>query len=118
MEPGRTAYWCENFSIVPVLLTPSGKSQSTCNAKVGQTPVSKCTWPASLNFSSIVVAAAGWTNFPKRVPVFANPQEGISIRNASKARNTFSVSCDFITKPFSGNGAYTSDAPKVTCLLG
>ena len=36
-----------------------GKSHSTCRATVGQTPVSRCTCPASLNFSSVVVAAAG-----------------------------------------------------------
>src|SRR5947209_2606436 len=52
---------------------------------LGHTPVSLCTWPASENFSLMQVAAAGCTNFPKRVPVFANPHEGSSIRNASSA---------------------------------
>src|SRR5436309_14301566 len=60
-------------------LTPSGQSQSTCKAIVGQTPVTRCTCPASLNFSSVVEAAAACKNLPKRVPVLANPQEGISI---------------------------------------
>src|SRR5437764_10460749 len=69
-------------------LTPSGQSQSTCNAIVGQTPVTRCTCPASLNFSSVVAAAAGCKNLPKRVPVLANPQEGIPMRNSSSARNT------------------------------
>ena len=43
---------------------------------------------ASLNFSSIVVAAAACTNFPNRVPVFANPHEGTSIRKPSSASHT------------------------------
>src|SRR6266852_9870507 len=67
------------------LCTPSGQSHKTCNATVGHTPVSKCTCPASLNFSSVVVAAAGWINFPKRVPVFAKPQDGSSMRKVSSA---------------------------------
>src|SRR5215471_17195133 len=68
----------------------SGRSHRTCSASVGQTPVSPCTWPASLNFSSIVTAAAGCRNLPNRVPVFAKPQDGNSIRNASSAWKTAS----------------------------
>ena len=37
---------------------PLGRSHNTCRASVGVTPVSLCTWPASLNFSSSVEAAA------------------------------------------------------------
>ena len=53
--------------------------------RVGQLPVSRLTLPASLNFSAMLVAAAGCTNLPKRVPVLAKPQEGNSILNASSA---------------------------------
>src|SRR5207248_4365920 len=74
-----------------MLRTPSGQSHSTCKAMVGQTPVSRCTCPASLNFSSVVVAAAGCVNLPNRVPVFANPQDGSSIRNVSSALQIFSL---------------------------
>ena len=68
-----------------VLLRPSGKSQRTCVATEGQQAVKRCTCPASLNFSSVVVAAESWMNFPKRVPVLANPQDGSSIANVFKA---------------------------------
>src|SRR5258708_7767885 len=37
-----------------------------------------------------------WVNFPKRVPVFAKPQEGMSMRNTSRAWNILSVSGDRI----------------------
>src|SRR3977135_2365232 len=74
-----------------VLLTPSGQSHRTCKATVGQTPVSRWTWPASLNFSSVVVAAAGWMNFPKRVPVLAKPQDGSSMRKDSSALKIVSL---------------------------
>src|ERR1700677_81447 len=73
------------------LSTPLGQSHRTCKATVGHTPVSRCTCPASLNFSSVVVAAAGWINFPKRVPVFAKPQEGTSMRKDSSASKILSV---------------------------
>src|ERR1700685_388322 len=59
---------------------------------VGQIPVTACTWPASLNFSSVVTAAAAWMNLPNRVSVFAKPQEGISIRKPSRARWILSLS--------------------------
>ena len=72
-----------------VLCAPSGQSHRTCRATVGQTPVSRCTWPASLNFSSVVVAAAGWINFPNRVPVLAKPQDGSSMRKGSSASKIF-----------------------------
>ena len=52
---------------------------------MGQAPVSAWTCPASLNFSSTVLAAAAWTNLPKRVPVLANPQEGSSMLKVSSA---------------------------------
>src|ERR1700691_1746315 len=68
---------------------PSGKSQRTCTATVGQQPVKRCTWPASLNFSAVVVAAAACWNLPKRVPVLAKPQEGSSMRKPSSAFRTF-----------------------------
>jgi hypothetical protein len=58
---------------------PLGRSQSTWRARVGVTPVRRLTSAASANFSSMVEAAAACTNLPKRVPVLANPQEGISI---------------------------------------
>src|SRR5258708_8112686 len=91
MEPGSTRYRSENFLIASVLPTPSGQSHRTCKATVGQTPVSRCTWPASLNFSSVVVAAAGWMNFPNRVPVLAKPQDGSSIRKVSSTLRILSV---------------------------
>src|SRR5947209_20536944 len=59
-------------------------------------PVSECTRLASLNFSSIVVAAAGWMNLPKRVPVFAKPQDGISVRKRSSVRIRTSSKLAFI----------------------
>src|SRR5580658_5415598 len=68
---------------------PSGKSQRTCTATVGQQPVKRCTWLASLNFSAVVVAAAACWNLPKRVPVLAKPQEGNSMRKLSSAFQTF-----------------------------
>ena len=40
-----------------VLLSPSGKSQRTWVATLGQQPVNLCTCPASASFSSVVVAA-------------------------------------------------------------
>src|SRR3954471_9722978 len=58
---------------------------------VGHAPVSRCTSPASLNFSSMHVAAASWINLPKRVPVLAKPHEGISILSVSNALNTLSA---------------------------
>src|SRR6185503_2054876 len=72
------------------------KSHKTCSAMVGQTPVRACTWPASLNFSSMVEAAAGCRNLPKRVPVLANPQEGISMRKRSSESKIFSEGADGI----------------------
>jgi len=78
-------YSAASFLISSVLATPRGKSHSTCRATLGQTPVSRCTWPASLSFSWAVDAAAGWRNLPNRVPVLAKPQEGSSIRNFSSA---------------------------------
>src|SRR3954447_24213518 len=61
-------------------------SHCTCRATVGHEPVKACPCPASLNLSSMVTAAASWTNFPKRVPVLAKPQEGSSILKLSSAR--------------------------------
>src|ERR1700722_16304312 len=86
------------------LRTPPGQSQRTCRATVGQTPVNRWTWPASLNFSSVVVAAAGWIYFPKRVPVFAKPHEGSSMRKASSASKSLPVLCSFMWSL--GNKAY------------
>src|SRR5215471_14145202 len=82
--------------MVSALFIPSGQSHSTCKAMVGQTPVTRCTWPASLNFSSVVAAAAGCKNLPKRVPVLANPHDGTSIRNVSRARNIVAVWDEFM----------------------
>jgi hypothetical protein len=56
-----------------------------------QAPVTPWTCAASLNFSSRVVAAAGCTNLPKRVPVFAKPHEGISMASESRAAKIVSV---------------------------
>src|SRR5258708_2649775 len=46
----------------------------------------------------MVVAAAAWINFPKRVPVFAKPHDGSSILNLSSALHTFSIVTSFIIK--------------------
>src|SRR3954470_8510465 len=91
MEPATTPYLPANCLTSSVLSTPRGQSHSTCKATVGQTPVRRCTCPASLNFSSVVVAAAGCINFPKRVPVLANPHDGSSMRNLSSAANILSL---------------------------
>ncbi len=56
---------------VAVAFTPMEKSHNTCTATVGQQPVYLWTTPASASFSSIVLAAAGCKNLPKRVPVSA-----------------------------------------------
>src|SRR6267154_644097 len=49
----------------------------------------------------MLVAAAGWMNFPKRVPVLANPQEGSSIASLSRAFQMISTALSFITRsPF------------------
>src|SRR5437588_11150386 len=74
------------------LALPRGKSQSTWTATVGQQPVNRCTWPASLNFSSVEVAAAACWNLPKRVPVLAKPQEGSSMQKPSRALKILSSS--------------------------
>src|SRR5258707_7856705 len=92
-------------------LTPSGQSQSTCKAIVGQTPVARCTCPASLNFSSVVTAAAGCKNLPKRVPVLANPQDGISMRNSSSDRKTVPESRTLMpVQPFAGRLHITNNS--------
>src|SRR6476620_10055265 len=39
-------------------------------------------------------------NFPKRVPVFANPQDGSSMRNVSSAEKTFSLVDASMRTPF------------------
>ena len=91
MDPGATPNRPENFLISSVLSIPLGQSQRTCRATVGQTPVKRCTCPASLNFSSVVVAAAACMNFPNRVPVLAKPQDGSSMRNVSSAAKTLSL---------------------------
>src|SRR5258708_1738184 len=68
-----------------MLPVPLGKSHNTCSATVGQTPVKLWMCPASLNFSSVEVAAADCKNLPKRVPVLAKPQEGSSMLKESSA---------------------------------
>jgi hypothetical protein len=85
MEPERTPKRLSSSLTAGMSATPLGRSQSTWRASVGVTPVSRLTSAASANFSSMVEAAAGCTNLPKRVPVLANPQEGISIWNESRA---------------------------------
>src|SRR5436305_10863851 len=116
MEPACTPYFVSSAAIVLAELIPSGQSQSTCNAIVGQTPVTRCTCPASLNFSSVVAAAAGCKNLPKRVPVLANPQDGISMRNSSSDRKT--VSEPRALMPFNlSQGDYTSPRMAVTPFL-
>ena len=86
--------------------TPLGRSHSTCSASVGVTPVRRLTSAASANFSSMVEAAAACTNLPKRVPVLANPQEGISIWKESSALNCLVEECGFrlfmVYLPFAG----------------
>src|SRR5215475_1875704 len=46
----------------------------------------------------MVVAAAGWMNLPKRVPVLAKPQEGSSTERWSSALKIISVDLSFIAK--------------------
>src|SRR3974390_127614 len=99
MEPALMPYRSENLRISSTLRTPFGKSHNTCSAIVGHAPVNKWTCPASLNFSSVVVAAAAWTNLPKRVPVFAKPQEGSSMRNWFRARMISSDLLEFMAGP-------------------
>src|SRR5271157_1640091 len=60
---------------------------------LGQQPVTLCTCPASAIFSAVVVAAEAWINFPKRVPVLANPQEGSSMAKPSSALKASSCWC-------------------------
>src|ERR1035438_9344253 len=84
MEPARMPKRRSSLLTSGTSSTPLGRSQSTCRARVGVTPVRRLTSAASANFSSIVEAAAACTNLPKRVPVLANPQEGISILKESR----------------------------------
>src|SRR5690348_7801201 len=62
-------------------------------------PVAALTCAASLNFSSMEVAAAAWMNFPNRVPVLAKPQDGISTFKASRTCPIFSTDLSFMAKP-------------------
>ncbi len=87
IEPERTPKRRSNPFTSGTSFSPLGRSHSTCRATVGVTPVSRFTSAASANFSSMVVAAAACTNLPKRVPVLANPHEGISIWKESSALN-------------------------------
>src|SRR5436190_4417495 len=96
MDPGRTPNCWLSRSTSSTSFKPFGRSHCTCSASVGQAPVEECTCAASLNFSSIVLAAAGWMNLPDRVPVFAKPHEGSSIRRLSSAFQTISVCLFFI----------------------
>ena len=76
---------------------------------VGHAPVNWLTMPASLNFSAMLVAAAGCTNLPKRVPVLAKPQDGNSILNRSSACQTEpSMSCATVSpiRVQQGNSLY------------
>ena len=59
---------------------------------MGQQPVNVLTQPASCSFSSMVPAAAAWVNLPKRVPVSAKPQLGVSILNSSSSAKSLSLS--------------------------
>src|SRR5580765_8397933 len=95
-----------------MLFTPDGRSHSTCNATVGQTPVSRCTMAASLSFSSVDVAAAGCRNLPNRVPVLANPHEGSSIWNESSARETASSSFFGMATGDDSTGGYNESMPQ------
>src|ERR1700677_115339 len=92
MEPALTPYFDSSARIAETSDLPPGRSQSTCKAIVGLAPVNEFPCAASLNFSSIVVAAPACTNFPNRVPVLEKPHEGTSIRNPSRALHIFSVS--------------------------
>src|SRR5262245_2787154 len=91
MAPALTPCFSQIRATAPVSSTPRGKSHCTWSATVGQEPVRRWTKPASATFSSVVTAAAGCTYFPKRVPVLANPHDGNSIRKASSAAETRSV---------------------------
>ena len=58
----------------------------------------------------------GCRNLPKRVPVLAKPQEGISIRNFSRAVKIRPVAFDSICScPLAGD--YTDAMPLVTRFL-
>ena len=97
MDPARIRYFFSSARIRGTLATPSGRSHSTCNPMVGLAPVRRLICAASANLSSIEVAAATCRNLPKRVPVLANPQEGISMRKLSSAFATRStLSCGFM----------------------
>src|SRR5580692_2277729 len=85
MEPGANPCFAARERTAPTSWAPPGRSHKTCSARVGHTPVQQWTCAASLNFSSIVAAAAGWRNLPNRVPVLVKPQEGSSMRKASSA---------------------------------
>src|ERR1700722_5302894 len=101
MDPMATPY-------LAAIALSQGKSHFTCRATVGQQPVNACTCPASASFSSVVVAAASWMNFPKRVPVFENPQLGSSIAKRSKASKRFALGFgDGLVDDMSLIGIYT-----------
>jgi len=76
---------------------------------VGQQPVNLLTTPASAIFSSIVPAAAGWRNFPKRVPVSAKPRSPMPwfvsalARKPTRGKNqsdSISTPGNILTSPF------------------
>src|ERR1700677_1809943 len=91
MEPALTPYFDSSARIAETSDLPPARYQSTCKAIVGLAPVNEFTCAASLNFSSIVVAAPACTNFPKRVPVLEKTHDGTSIRNPSRALQIFSA---------------------------
>src|SRR5215469_11501067 len=93
MDPGRTPWRSANRRISAASAEPFGRSQRTCRAMVGHTPVQRCTCAASLNFSAIVEAAAGCRNLPKRVPVLAKPHEGNSTWKRSRV---WAMRADFL----------------------
>src|SRR5580692_5257659 len=91
MAPMRTPFSAADFRTADTSAPPFGKSHSTWTATLGQQPVIRCTAPASAIFSAVVVAAAGWMNFPNLVPVLAKPQDGNSMVKASSAAPAWSV---------------------------
>src|SRR6185437_915370 len=57
-------------------------------------------------------------NFPKRVPVLANPQEGSSMRNVSSAVKILSLVDASMREPLLGTEDYSRSPANVTILFG
>src|SRR4051812_6858792 len=57
-------------------------------------------------------------NFPNRVPVLANPQEGSSMRNVSSEAKTLSPVDASMLEPLLGREDYSCNLANVTILFG